>query len=344
MQAFAGFEMPISYSSIKEEHRAVRQAAGLFDVSHMGEFEVKGKEASALIQHLTCNDVSALYPGRVQYSCLMNDRGGIIDDLLIYCHNEQHYLLVVNASNIEKDFSWINAHNSFDAEVTNISDTLSLLALQGPKAWDCIRDLVEEDLSQMKYYHHQTVTFMGIENVLISTTGYTGSGGFEIYLPNENAEAVWNEILKAGNEHGIKPVGLGARDTLRLEMGFCLYGNDITDDTSPLEAGLSWIVKAKTDFLSSDLLVQQKADGLPYQLIGFELIDRGVARQGYPVVDANGNVIGEVTSGSLTPSVNKAIGLAYVETKYSKRGNEILIAIRNKQVAAKIVKTPFYKA
>jgi len=343
MQAFAGFEMPISYSSIKEEHMSVRQAAGLFDVSHMGEFEVKGKDASALIQHLTCNDVSALYPGRVQYSCLMNDRGGIVDDLLIYCYDEEHYLLVVNASNIHKDFAWINAQNKFDADVQNISDSLSLLALQGPKAWDCIRELVNEDLGDMKYYHHKTLRFMGIDNVLISTTGYTGSGGFEIYLPNEHAEAAWNEILKRGEAHGIKPVGLGARDTLRLEMGFCLYGNDINDDTSPLEAGLSWIVKAKTDFLSSNILAEQKAEGLSRRLVGFELLDRGVARHGYKVLDTSENEIGEVTSGSLTPAVNKAIGMAYVSTPNSKRGSDIIIAIRNKKIAAKIVKTPFYK-
>lgn len=344
MAPFAGFEMPISYSSIKEEHLAVRQAAGLFDVSHMGEFEVKGPEATQLIQHLTCNDVSSLYPGRVQYSCLMNKSGGIVDDLLIYCYNTEHYLLVVNASNIDKDLDWINSNNAQDAVVKNLSDTYSLLALQGPKAWDCIRELVEEDLSEMKYYHHQTLRFKGIDDVLISTTGYTGSGGFEIYIPNQHAVEVWNEILKQGEAHGIKPVGLAARDTLRLEMGFCLYGNDINMSTSPLEAGLSWIVKAKTDFLGSDVLKQQKADGLKRKLVGFELLDRGVARKGYAVLNSQGEEIGEVTSGSLTPSVNKAIGMAYVSTENAKRGTELQIAVRNRKLAAKIVKTPFYKA
>jgi len=278
---FAGFDMPISYTSIKEEHQAVRTSAGLFDVSHMGEFEVKGVEAQALVQRLTCNDVSALYPGRVQYSCLMNHQGGIVDDLLIYCYSNEHYLLVVNASNIEKDFAWIVEQNTFSAEVKNISDNISLLALQGPKAWDCIANMVSADLSEMKYYHHQTVTFMGVENVLISTTGYTGSGGFEIYLPNENAEAAWNKILKQGAPLGIKPVGLGARDTLRLEMGYCLYGNDINDTTSPLEAGLSWIVKAKTEHIGSDVLAEQREKGISKKLVGFELNERGVARHGY---------------------------------------------------------------
>lgn len=344
MLAFAGFDMPISYSSIKEEHRAVREAAGLFDVSHMGEFEVKGKEACELVQHLTCNNVADLYPGRVQYSCLMNESGGIVDDLLIYCYSTEHYFLVVNASNIDKDFDWINSHNSYEAQVNNVSQGLSLLALQGPKAWDCISELVDTDLSEMKYYHHQTVRFMDIENVLISTTGYTGSGGFEIYLPNEHAVRVWNEIMAQGEKHGLKPVGLGARDTLRLEMGFCLYGNDINDTTSPLEAGLSWIVKAKSDFLGKAVLEKQKKNGLQRRLVGFELTDRGVARHGYAVQDKDGNEIGAVTSGSLTPSVNKAVGLAYVSTEHAKRGSEIFIAVRNKSIPAIIVKTPFYKA
>ena len=344
MLAFAGFDMPVSYSSIKEEHRAVREAAGLFDVSHMGEFEVKGNEASQLVQHLTCNNVSDLYPGRVQYSCLMNPKGGIVDDLLIYCYSTEHYLLVVNASNIVKDFDWINSNNGFDAVVLDRSNDLSLLALQGPKAWDCIKELVSEDLSDMKYYHHQTLRFKDIDNVLISTTGYTGSGGFEVYIPNEHAVAVWQAIMKAGEKYGLLPVGLGARDTLRLEMGFCLYGNDINDTITPLEAGLSWIVKAKSDFLGKKVLEGQKAEGLSRRLIGFELTERGVARSEYEVQNADGSKIGVVTSGSMTPTVNKAIGLAYVNAAEAKRGNEIFIAVRNKCIPAKIVKTPFYKA
>ncbi len=344
MVPFAGFNMPVQYEGVKAEHETVRNAVGVFDVSHMGEFLITGPNALALIQQVTTNDASGLTEGRAQYSCIPNGKGGIVDDLIIYCLGEEKYLLVVNASNIDKDWNWIDAHNTMGAEMRNLSDDYSLLAIQGPKAVEAMQSLTSIDLSAIKYYNFEVSDFAGIEHVIISATGYTGSGGFEIYCKNDQVEQVWDKVMEAGADFGIKPIGLAARDTLRLEMGFCLYGNDIDDTTSPLEAGLGWITKlAKDDFIDKAFLAKQKEDGITKRLVAFEMIDRGIPRHDYPILDAEGNSIGRVTSGTMSPSMNVGIGLGYVEIAHKAIDNEIMIEIRNKSVKAKIVKLPFYK-
>lgn len=344
MVPFAGFNMPVQYEGVKAEHETVRNAVGVFDVSHMGEFLITGPNALALIQQVTTNDASILTEGRAQYSCMPNGKGGIVDDLIIYCFDPEKFLLVVNASNIEKDWNWIDAHNTMGAEMRNLSDDYSLLAIQGPKAVEAMQSLTSVDLSAIKYYHFEVKDFAGIEHVIISATGYTGSGGFEIYCKNDQVEQVWDKVLEAGADFGIKPIGLAARDTLRLEMGFCLYGNDIDDTTSPLEAGLGWITKfAKEDFNDKAYLAKQKEDGITKRLVAFEMVDRGIPRHDYPILDADGNSIGRVTSGTMSPSMNIGIGLGYVEVAHKDIDNEIMIEIRNKPVKAKIVKLPFYK-
>jgi aminomethyltransferase len=340
---FAGYNMPILYEGVNAEHETVRNAVGVFDVSHMGEFLISGPNALALIQKVTTNDAATLTVGRAQYSCLPNNDGGIVDDLIIYKMKEDEYLLVVNASNIEKDWNWISSHNDVNAEMQNLSDDYSLLAIQGPKAIEAMQSLTSVDLSAIKYYHFEVGTFAGIENVIISATGYTGSGGFEIYCKNDEVAHIWNQVFEAGADFGIKPIGLAARDTLRLEMGFCLYGNDINDTTSPFEAGLGWITKFTKEFVNSEKLQQQKELGVTRKLVGFELIDRGVPRQDYEIVDKDGNTIGIVTSGTMAPSLNKGIGLGYVTTAFSMIDSEIYIRIRKNDVLAKVVKLPFYK-
>jgi len=343
MVPFAGYNMPVQYAGINAEHETVRNGVGVFDVSHMGEFILKGEHALDLIQQVTSNDASKLYDGKVQYSCLPNKDGGIVDDLLVYRIDEKTYMLVVNASNIEKDWNWISGFNSFGVDMKDISDRTSLLAIQGPKAAEALQSLTDIDLASMEYYTFKKGTFAGIDNVLVSATGYTGAGGFEIYFENSNAEQIWNAIFKAGEPFGIKPIGLGARDTLRLEMGFCLYGNDIDDTTSPLEAGLGWVTKFSKEFTNSTALAQQKAEGVKKKLVGFEMIDRGIPRHDYEIVDADGNNIGRVTSGTQSPSLQKAIGMGYVQTEFAKEGTEIFINIRDNKVKARIVKPPFNK-
>jgi aminomethyltransferase len=343
MVPFAGYMMPVQYEGINIEHETVRNGVGVFDVSHMGEFHLKGKNALALIQKVTSNDASVLVDGKIQYSCLPNNDGGIVDDLLVYRITEDHYFLVVNASNIEKDWNWISSHNDLGVEMTNVSDELSLLAVQGPKASQALQSLTDIDLSAMEYYTVKIGTFAGIENVIVSATGYTGSGGFEIYFENKDAEHIWNAIFKAGEQFGIKPIGLAARDTLRLEMGFCLYGNDINDTTSPIEAGLGWITKFTKDFNNSAALKKQKEEGVSKKLVAFEVIEKAVPRHDYEIVNEAGENIGVVTSGTMSPSLKKGIGMGYVKTAYAKLGTEIFIQIRNKAIPAVVVKLPFYK-
>lgn len=344
MVPFAGYNMPVQYTGINAEHETVRKAVGVFDVSHMGEFILKGENALDLIQRVTSNDASKLYDGKVQYSCLPNENGGIVDDLLVYRIDEKTYMLVVNASNIEKDWDWISKYNTKGVDMKNISDRTSLLAIQGPKAAEALQSLTEVDLVSMEYYTFKKGTFAGVDNVLISATGYTGAGGFEIYFENQYAEQIWDAIFKAGEPFGIKPIGLGARDTLRLEMGFCLYGNDIDDNTSPLEAGLGWVTKFNKEFTNAEALQAQKQAGVSRKLVGFEMIDRGIPRHDYLIVDADGNTIGKVTSGTQSPSLQKAIGMGYVDTAFAKEGTEIYISIRDNKIKAQIVKPPFYKA
>ncbi len=341
MVPFAGYMMPVQYEGINAEHNTVRNGIGMFDVSHMGEFILKGENALELIQRVTSNDASKLSANKAQYSCILNLTGGIIDDLIVYCIDEKTYMLVVNASNIEKDWNWIADRNSKGVEMHNISDQTSLLAVQGPKAIQALQKLTDINLSEIPYYNFRKGNFAGCENVLISNTGYTGAGGFEVYFENKHAEKIWNDIMSAGAEFGIKPIGLGARDTLRLEMAFCLYGNDIDDNTSPLEAGLGWITKFTKEFTNSQSLKEQKEKGLSKKLCGFEMIDRGIPRHGYEICDKDGNNIGVVTSGTQSPTLNKAIGLGYVATATAKEGNEIYIKIRDKLIKASIVKTPF---
>ncbi len=352
MASFAGYNMPIVYTNIKDEHEAVRSNVGVFDVSHMGEFIVRGKEAAKLVQKVTSNDVNKLEIGDAQYSCLPNNEGGIVDDLLVYrlpedycSEGEQAFMLVVNASNIQKDWDWIASHNDFDTAMIDISSKTGLLAVQGPNAAKAMQSLTSVDLENMKYYTFEKGTFGGVENVLISATGYTGSGGFELYVAEDKLEQIWEAIFEAGQAMDIQAVGLGARDTLRLEMGYCLYGNDIDDTTSPLEAGLGWITKLKNedDFVSKDYFIAQKAEGLKKRLVAFELEDRRVPRQGYEIEDMEGNVIGNVTSGTQSPSLDKPIGMGYVATGFHKTGTEINIAIRKKKYKATVVKAPFYK-
>lgn len=344
MVPFAGYNMPVQYEGVTIEHQTVRDAVGVFDVSHMGEFLLTGPGALDLIQKVTSNDASNLTIGRAQYSCLPNGKGGIVDDLIIYKIKDEQYLLVVNASNIDKDWAWISSHNTFDVEMKNLSEDYSLLAIQGPKAVEAMQSLTSIDLSSIVYYHFEVGDFAGVEHVIISATGYTGSGGFEIYCKNNEAEQIWDKVFEAGKNFGIKPIGLAARDTLRLEMGFCLYGNDIDDTTSPLEAGLGWVTKlAKEDFIDKDFLAKQKEAGVERKLVAFELVDRGIPRHDYPILDVNGNTIGKVTSGTMAPTVQKAIGLGYVTVDHSAVDSEIFIEIRGKGVKAQVVKLPFYK-
>ncbi len=340
---FAGYNMPVQYAGINAEHDTVRKAVGVFDVSHMGEFILKGENALDLIQRVTSNDAAKLYDGKVQYSCLPNEDGGIVDDLLVYKIDDLTYMLVVNASNIEKDWTWISKYNTTGVDMKDISDRTSLLAIQGPRAAEALQKLTDIDLGLMEYYSFKKGKFAGIDNVIVSATGYTGAGGFEIYVDNLDAEHIWNEVFKAGEEFGIKPIGLGARDTLRLEMGFCLYGNDIDDTTSPLEAGLGWITKFSKEFTNSEALQEQKQQGVSRKLVGFKMIDRGIPRHDYDIVDAADKVIGKVTSGTQSPSLQSAIGMGYVETAFAKEDTEIYIRIRDNKVKAQVVKLPFYK-
>ena len=344
MAEFAGYNMPISYSGINDEHAAVRNNAGVFDVSHMGEFILKGENALDLIQRVTSNDASKLTNGKAQYSCLPNNDGGIVDDLLVYCLEENKaYMLVVNASNIEKDWNWISKHNDKAVEMHNISDKTCLLAIQGPNATKILQPLTELDILNLKYYTFVKGTFAGVDNILISATGYTGAGGVEIYFEdlNDNANKIWDAIFEAGKAAGIKPIGLGARDTLRLEMGFCLYGNDIDDTTSPLEAGLGWITKFTKDFTNRTYFEKQKEKGLTKKLVGFEMQEKGIARHGYEIKEFDGTPIGKVTSGTMSPTLGKAIGMGYVDVKHAAIDSEIFIAVRNTLLRAKVVKIPF---
>ncbi len=344
MAEFAGYNMPISYTGINDEHAAVRNNAGVFDVSHMGEFILKGENALDLIQRTTTNDASKLTVGKAQYSCLPNKDGGIVDDLIVYCLEENNsYMLVVNASNIDKDWNWIQQFNDKKVEMYNISEKTCLLAIQGPNATKILQPLAEMDIMNLKYYTFTKGRFAGVENVLVSATGYTGAGGVEIYFEDKdnNAGKIWDAIFKAGEKAGIKPIGLGARDTLRLEMGYCLYGNDIDDTTSPLEAGLGWITKFGKEFTNCSYFEKQKAEGLTKKLVGFEMLEKGIARHDYEIKDAAGNVLGKVTSGTQSPSLGKAIGMGYVTTKYAVADSEIYISVRNTLIKAKVVKMPF---
>lgn len=343
MVEFAGYEMPVEFSGIKEEHMTVRSGAGVFDVSHMGEFWVKGPAAGALVQKLTSNDISKLRIGQAQYTCFPNGKGGIVDDLLVYYYEPNKYMLVVNAANIEKDWNWVVSQNDVKAELENASDEISQLAIQGPKAIQVLQKLTQVNLSDIPYYTFVTDEFAGVDEVIISATGYTGSGGFELYFRNEHAEKIYKAILEAGEEFGIKPIGLGARDTLRLEMGFCLYGNDIDDTTSPIEAGLGWITKFNdaNEFIDKNLLLVQKTEGVSRKLRGFEMLDRGIPRHGYELTDKDGNWIGVVTSGTQSPMLNKGIGMGYVAKEYSAFGTEIYVKVRNKILKARVVKVPF---
>ena len=341
MVPFAGFNMPVRYSSDKEEHMTVREGVGVFDVSHMGEFEIKGPEALNLIQLVTSNDASKLVDGQAQYSCLPNDKGGIVDDLIVYRKAENDYLLVVNASNIEKDWNWISQHNSMGASMKDISDDICLFAVQGPKAIEVLQKITTVDLSAIKFYHFTIGEIGQVPEVIISATGYTGAGGFELYVHKSAALKLWNNIFEAGKSEGIKPIGLGARDTLRLEMGYCLYGNDIDDETSPLEAGLGWITKFNKPFINHQNLLTQKETGVSKKLVGFKMIDKGIPRHGYPIKDAANNTIGVVTSGTMSPSLNLGIGLGYVAIGHHQPDAEIFIEVRNKLLKASVTKPPF---
>ena len=343
MVEFAGFEMPIEYAGIREEHMAVRNAVGIFDVSHMGEFWVKGSNALALINKITSNDPTVLTPEKAQYSCFPNGSGGIVDDLLVYCYEPEKYMLVVNASNIEKDWNWIVSQNNVGAILEDVSDKISLLAVQGPKSAAVLQKLTRINLSEMKTDMFIIGEIAGISDVVISATGYTGSGGFELYFKNEYAEKIWDAVFEAGREFGIKPIGLGARDTLRIEMGYCLYGNDIDDTTSPIEAGLGWITKFNNDrnFIDRDFLMKQKNEGVSKRLRGFILSERGIPRHGYELVNSEGALIGTVTSGTMSPVLDKGIGMGYIAAEYSAFGTQIFVKIRNKNIPAEVVKTPF---
>ncbi len=345
MVEFAGWDMPVQFEGINIEHETVRTKLGVFDVSHMGEFWVEGPHAFELVQKVTTNDVAALTDGKVQYSCLPNGKGGIVDDLLVYRFNPEKYLLVVNAANIDKDWQHINNQNDVNAKLTNASDEISQLAVQGPLALKAMQKLTRENVTDMPYYTFKVIEFAGVPDIIFSTTGYTGSGGCEIYMPNDKAEEIYKAVLEAGKEFGIKPIGLGARDTLRLEAGFCLYGNDIDDTTSPIAAGLGWITKFTdgNNFIDRPLFEQQKANGVPRRLKGFVMVDRGVPRHGYEVTDKDGKVIGHVTSGTMSPMLHKGIGLAYIDKPYWKEGSEIYIKVRNKLLKAVVTRPPFYK-
>ena len=344
MVPFAGYNMPVQYEGVTAEHLTVRESVGVFDVSHMGEFLVSGENALALIQKVTSNDASKLEIGDAQYSCFPNEDNGIVDDLICYKIKENQYLLVVNASNIEKDWNWISTYNQeFKADLKDLSEEYSLLAIQGPKAVEAMQSLSSLDLAAIPFYKFKVGDFAGIENIIISATGYTGSGGFEIYCKNEEAVQIWNKVFEAGADYGIKPIGLAARDTLRLEMGYCLYGNDIDDTTSPIEAGLGWVTKFTKDFVNHEALAKQKENKPEKRLVAFELDERGIPRQGYDIVDGNGNVIGNVTSGTMSPCLQKGIGMGYVPRIKAKSGTQIHIQVRKKAIPATIVKLPFYK-
>lgn len=340
---FAGFNMPVSYEGINIEHETVRKDVGVFDVSHMGEFLISGPNALDLIQKVTSNDASKLVDGKAQYSCFPNDKGGIVDDLIVYKIADEKYLLVVNASNIKKDWDWISSYNTMNADMRDLSDEYSLLAIQGPKAAVAMQSLTSVDLEAMKFYTFEVADFAGIEHVIISATGYTGSGGFEIYCKNSEVQQIWDKVFETGADFGIKPIGLAARDTLRLEMGYCLYGNDINDSTSPIEAGLGWITKFSKDFVNAESIAKEKERGTERKLIGFELDERGIPRQDYDIVDDNGNTIGIVTSGTMSPSLGKGIGLGYVPTIFATPGSKINIQVRKKTIPATVIKLPFYK-
>lgn len=341
MVPFAGFDMPVQYSGLLDEHFAVREKVGIFDVSHMGQFYVEGDGALDLLQWITTNDVAKLAKRQAQYSCLPNENGGIVDDLIVYKMAADKYFVVVNASNIDKDWKQFTSQNKFGATLTNVSDETSLIAIQGPKATETLQKLTETDLSAIPYYHFAVGEVAGVKDVIISNTGYTGSGGFEIYFPNDYAEKLWDQLTEAGAEFGLLPCGLGARDTLRLEKGFCLYGNDLDETTSPIEAGLGWITKFEKDFISKEKFEQQKAEGAVQKLVGFEMLEKAIPRHDYPIVDAEGTVIGKVTSGTMSPMKKIGIGMGYVNKKSSKVGSEIFVQIRNKNIPAKVVKTPF---
>jgi len=345
MVPFAGYYMPVQFEGVNAEHETVRKSVGVFDVSHMGEFWVKGSKALDFVQWVTSNDASKLVDGKVQYSCFPNGQGGIVDDLLVYRFNDEKYLLVVNAANIDKDWAWCNKQNKIGALLYNASDEIAQLAVQGPMGLKAMQKLTDTPIMDMEYYTFKKLTFAGVKDVIFSTTGYTGSGGCEIYMSNNDAPVIWNAVFEAGREFGIKPIGLGARDTLRLEMGYCLYGNDINDTTSPIEAGLGWITKFtnEKDFIDKALLLKQKNEGVTRKLVGFEMMEMGIPRHGYHIMDASGNIIGEVTSGTMAPSLKKPVGMGYVPTALSKEGSEIFIKIRDKSLKAKVVKFPFYK-
>ena len=344
MVPFAGYNMPVSYEGVNIEHETVRKGVGVFDVSHMGEFLIEGPKALELIQKVTTNDASKLTVGKAQYSCLPNETGGIVDDLIVYRVKDETYLLVVNASNIDKDWAHISKYNeAIGAEMRNISDDYSLLAIQGPKAVEAMQSITSVDLSAIKFYNFVVGDFAGVDHVIISATGYTGSGGFEIYCKNSEVQQVWDKVLEAGADFGIKPIGLAARDTLRLEMGYCLYGNDIDDTTSPFEAGLGWITKFTKEFVNSENFAKEKAEGSKRKLIAFQMEERGIPRAGYPILEADGNEIGKVTSGTMSPSLSKGIGLGYVTTEFSKVDTPIQIKIRKNSVLATVVKLPFCK-
>jgi aminomethyltransferase len=346
MVPFAGYEMPVEYAGVRQEHLNVRVNVGVFDVSHMGEIWIKGEKAFDLVQKLTSNDLQKMEPGKIQYTCFPNATGGIVDDLLVYCYEKEKYLLVVNASNVEKDYRWIQKNNGEGARVENASERIAQLAIQGPNAGALLQKLTSIDLSGIPYYHFMTGQIAGVKEVIISNSGYTGAGGFELYMHVNDAPQIWEKLFEAGEEFGLEPAGLAARDTLRLEMGYCLYGNDIDDTTSPIEAGLGWITKFAdgNEFINRTALEEQKTRGVSKRLVGFELKDRGIPRQHYPILDATGKPIGEVTSGTMSPMLGKGIGMGYVEAGNASIGTELLIGIRNKHIPAEVVKPPFYKA
>ena len=341
MVPFAGYEMPVQYAGVNHEHMVVREGVGVFDVSHMGQFFAKGPEVEQLLQFIGTNDTSKVAIGQAQYTCMPNEKGGIVDDLIVYKISDDEWMLVVNAANIEKDWNWITSQNKWNVSLENRSDEMSLLAIQGPKAVESMQSLTKVNLAEIPFYHFQTGKFAGIDNVIISATGYTGSGGFEIYFANKDAEEIWNKVMEAGKDFGIEPCGLASRDTLRLEKGYCLYGNDINDETTPLEAGLGWITKMDTDFVAKDILMKQKEEGIQKKLVGFKMVEKGIPRHDYKIVDEYENTLGIVTSGTQSPILKEGIGLGYVATDFSKPGSQIFIQIRDKNVRAEVVKLPF---
>lgn len=341
MVPFAGYDMPVQYSGVNQEHVNVRNNVGVFDVSHMGEFSVKGEKALELIQKISSNDAAQLFPGRAQYAYLPNFKGGVVDDMLVYMIDQNHYMLVVNASNIEKDWNWIVSQNNVGAEIENISDNFSLIAVQGPKAVDVLQKLTSIDLNEIKFYHFQIGDFAGLNNIIISATGYTGAGGFELYVPNQSAQTVWEAIFNNKIQPPVLPTGLAARDTLRLEMGYCLYGNDIDETINPIQAGLKWATKINKDFIGKQNILKSLENGVEKKLIGFKLTDRGIPRKDYKIFDSNNNQIGIVTSGTMSPTLKKGIGMGYIKITHSEIGTEIFIEIRNKKIKSEIVKRPF---